>query len=51
MTLLLGDLNTCDYELGYRLLRQHTELLDAFREKEVSGVSVCLIAKQQFFKK
>lgn len=33
MTLLLGDLNTCDFEKGYKLLRHHTNLLDAFKEK------------------
>ena len=34
MSLLLGDLNTCDYETGYKMLRHHSSMLDAFREKQ-----------------
>jgi hypothetical protein len=35
MSILLGDLNTCDYENGYKLLRCHSHLLDAFKERQV----------------
>lgn len=33
--LLLGDLNTLETEFGYKLLRNHAQLLDAFIEKNV----------------
>ena len=35
MSILLGDLNTCDNENGYKLLRVHSDLLDAYRERLV----------------
>lgn len=34
MSLLLGDLNTCDNEVGYKMLRHQASLLDAFKEKQ-----------------
>ena len=33
MTLVLGDLNTRDFEKGYKLLRTHSQLLDAYKER------------------
>jgi hypothetical protein len=32
-TLVMGDLNTRDFEKGYKLLRSHSNLLDAYRER------------------
>ena len=32
-TLVMGDLNTRDFEKGYKLLRAHSNLLDAYRER------------------
>jgi hypothetical protein len=36
MSLLLGDLNTCDNEIGFKMLRFHADLLDAYEEREVN---------------
>lgn len=34
-TLLLGDLNTYDYEVGFKMLTSHTNLIDAYIEANV----------------
>ena len=34
LVLLLGDLNTREFEKGYKLLRCHSLLLDAYRERQ-----------------
>lgn len=43
MTLLMGDLNTEEFENGYKLLVQHASLSDAFIEKSVSQASKLVI--------
>jgi len=32
-TLVMGDLNTREFEKGYKLLRAHSNLLDAYKER------------------
>jgi len=32
-TLVMGDLNTREFEKGYKLLRAHSHLLDAYKER------------------
>lgn len=34
-TLLMGDLNTEEFEDGFKMLLNHSELLDAFKETTV----------------
>lgn len=36
--LLLGDLNTLETEFGYKMLRNHAQLLDAYTEKNVKKI-------------
>ena len=38
LSLLMGDLNTEDCEYGYKLLIQHANLKDAFKEKNINKV-------------
>ena len=36
ITMLLGDLNTYDYEVGFKMLQSHTNLTDAYLEANVT---------------
>ena len=36
ISLILGDLNTQEYESGFKVLLCNSNLLDAFREKQVT---------------
>jgi hypothetical protein len=35
MSILMGDLNTSDYEIGYKILTDGSKMIDAFKEKMV----------------
>lgn len=44
LCLLLGDLNTCDNETGYKMLTTHASLLDAYLQRpEVSFYKVRIL--------